>query len=276
MFTAPSPTRTALGGTAILMACACGAATNSAKLVALSGLGATTRAVHPIFVAIAAGLIITGLWRTMASAGRLALGAFGLLALAAAITPPTVMTQSAMPWSPVQLVGAGLYILAAGFLGYAFFNAFPSPKPSASAGAIGGAALATGCGCCMVTGAVAGMAATAGADPTFVQPSTVLHYTGLAMVAVGLVWLGGWRAAIWVPLAALLIDAGPKALKLTGDWLVAGVNLRFIPSYLITVAGGGVLMFGFATAHRLAAVRTREAPWAPAGREPSMGQALEG
>ncbi|MDQ3222896.1 MAG: hypothetical protein M3Q75_05385 [Gemmatimonadota bacterium] len=269
----PASTRAALGGTAILMACACGAAANSAKLVALGGVAASTKLLHPVFIGVAAALVVYGLWRTFRPSGYLAAGAFATLAAGAVLTPPSVMSVKALPWDAVQVAGAGLYIVAAGILGYAFWRAFPSPRPAASATAIGGAALATGCSCCLMTGAVAGLAVTAGASAPLVESTPLLFWSGLAAVSAGLFRLGGLRAALWVPAGGLIVKYGPEVLKLSGDWVISGVNLRFLPSYLVTIAGTGAIMYGFAVAHQVAGSRLAEASWAPLGREPALADA---
>lgn len=247
-----TPGRASLAGVAVLMVCACGAATEGAVLVTAGGLPATTTMVHPIFVAVAGVLIVYGLWSRRPLAGKTAVGAFVLLALGAALTPPSVMTASAIPWSPVQLGGAGLYLLAALALGYAFWRAFPSPNREASVAAMGGVALATGCGCCMVTGAVAGIATTAGASVSYIQPGTVLFWSGMSLAAAGVYALGGWRALVWVPVGAAVIRFGPDLLRAAGDLMVAGANLRAFGAYLVTIAGAGVVMHAFAVAYRRA------------------------
>jgi hypothetical protein len=247
------------------MACACGAATNSAKLVALAGIGASTKVVHPIFLGVGAGLIVYGLWRIARASAYLALAAFGVLALAAVLTPPTVMTVKALPWNGVQMGGAGLYVAAAAMLAYAFWRAFPSPQPEASATAIGGAALATGCTCCMVTGALAGMAVTAGASAAYFESMPVIFWTGVALVAAGLFRLGGLRPVMWAAAGAVIVRYAPELLELTGDWMVAGVNLRFIPNYLLLVTGAAVLLYGFVVAYEIARSRHVAARVTPAG-----------
>lgn len=250
MPTALTPPRAALGGTAVLMACACGTATASANLMMMAGIGATTTFMHPVFFAVAAGLIINGLWRTSKPSGYLALAAFGVLAAAAALTPPRVMSSKAMPWNEMQMMGAGLYLVAAALLGYAFWRAFPSPRPAASGTAIGGVALATGCTCCVVTGAVAGLGATGGMS--VMQSTPLLFWSGLAVVAAGLFRLGGWRAAAWVPAGGLVIEYGSELLKLTGDWMVGTANMRSFASYLLTIVGAGIVLYGFVVAYRAA------------------------
>ncbi|CAN5873379.1 hypothetical protein BH23GEM7_BH23GEM7_33290 [soil metagenome] len=252
-----TPPRAAISGAAVLMACACGAVTASAKLGAMTGLGTTNRIFHPIFVALAAGLIIYGLWRMARSSGYLALGGFGLFTVGAALTPPMAMSARAMPWSTLQVTGALFYLAAAAALGYAFWRAFPSPKPAASGTAIGGVALATGCTCCTFTGAVAGLFVTGGASSQVFQTNTIalIFWTGLALAAAGLYALGGWRAAILVPVGGLIIRYAPQLLALTGDWMVGEVNLRAFPSYAVQIAGAGVIMLGFVVAYRIARER---------------------
>ena len=72
----------------------------------------------------------------------------------------------------------------------------------------------------------------------------------MAAVAVGLYRLGGLRAAILVPVGGVILKYGPDAIKLAGDYMVGSVNLRFIPSYFVTVAGAAVITYGFVVAYR--------------------------
>lgn len=265
-----TPARAALGGTAVIMACACGAASSSATLLAAAGIPASTRTVHPVFIGVAAGLMIAGLWRVARASGYLAVAGFATLALAALLTPPTVMTTKALPWNPAQISGGILYLVAAGFVGYAFWRAFPTPQPGSSVLAVGGAALATGCTCCMVTGAVAGLATTAGASASIVESTSLLYWSGLAAATLGLFRLGGLAAAWLVPAGGLIARYGPELLKVAGDWTVAGANLRFVPSYLIAVAGSGVIMYGFGRAYRAARSRAGAPPWRALVRQPAL------
>ncbi|CAN5372924.1 hypothetical protein BH23GEM4_BH23GEM4_02850 [soil metagenome] len=248
MPTALTPPRAALGGAAVLMACACGTATNAAALAVAAGVGVTTVAIHPLFIVLGAALVTYGLWRTAPLSGQLALAAFGILAVAAALAPPRIMSSKAMPWNEVQIFGGALYLVAAALLGYAFWRAFPSREPAASATAIGGAVVATGCSCCMFTGALAGLAATGGAS--VVQSTPLLFWTGLAIVALGLFRLGGWRAAVWSPVGGAVIEYGPELLKLTGDWMWGEVNFRSFGQYALTIAGAGLVLYGFVVAYR--------------------------
>src|SRR5919199_1844961 len=191
-----TPTRSALGGTTVVMACACGAAANSAKLLVLAGVGASAAFIHPALIGVGAALIVYGLWRVARPSAYLALAAFGVLALAAVLTPQSAMNHgsmghSSLPWDGTRMAGAALYVVAAATLGYAFWRAFPSPRPAASATAIGGMVLATGCTCCMVTGALAGMAVTAGASAAYFESMPLIFWTGMLAVAAGLYRLGG-------------------------------------------------------------------------------------
>ena len=130
--------------------------------------------------------------------------------------------------------------------------------------------LATGCTCCMFTGAMAGLAATGGA--TVVQSTPLLFWTGLAIVAAGLHRLGGWQAAAWVPIGGTIIEYGPELLKLTGDWLWSGVNFRSFAQYPLTVLGAAVLLYGFVIAYRRARRENTPAnpPVEPAERLPEL------
>jgi hypothetical protein len=268
-----TPTRSALYGAAVVMACACGMAANSATLVTLTGVWASTKVIHPIFLGAGAALIVYGLWRIAKPSAYLALASFGVLAVAAVLTPPSVMTTSAFPWDGAQMSGAGLYLLAAGGLGYAFWRAFPSPKPDASATAIGGAALATGCTCCMVTGAAAGMAVTAGASASHFISLPLFFWTGLGLVAVGLFRLGGIRPVIWAAAGGLIVQYLPNLLRLTGDWMVAGVNLRAFPTYLLHLTGAAAILYGFVVAYEIARSRAGEYGHERLGAKPALGGA---
>lgn len=262
MDTALTPQRSALGGTALLMACACGVASNGAKLIAFVGLGATATVLHSSVLALAAALIVYGLWRTSRVSAAIALAAFVILGVATVLTPPAAMTttpkahHAGIPWDGIRLAGGVLYVVAAALLGYAFWRAFPTPRPVASASAVGGMALATGCtACCMVTGALTGLAITAGASSAL-YAVPLIFWSGLAVVAAGLFRLGGWHAARWVPLGGLIAWGGPELLELTGTWTSAGVVWRSVVSYIPRIAGAGVILYGFVVAFRGAWVRS--------------------
>lgn len=258
MSTAITPNRASLGGSSIIMACACGTAASTMKLMAIAGIAATTKVLHPVFFGIGAALIVYGLWRTARQSAYLAVAAFAIFGAGAWLTPPGQMTMKGsemaaghpgIPWGTTQMFGASLYLVGIALLAYAFWRAFPARKPKASAAAIGGMAVATGCTCCLVEGAIAGMAVTTGASAT-IETAPIIFWGALAVVAVALYRLGGWRAAMWVPAGGIIVKYAPTALALTPNVMVGTVNLRFIPSYIMTVIGVGVIMYGFAKAYR--------------------------
>lgn len=258
MSTAITPNRASLGGSSIIMACACGTAASTMKLMAIAGIAATTKVLHPVFFGIGAALIVYGLWRTARQSAYLAVAAFAIFGAGAWLTPPGQMTMKGsemaaghpgIPWDATHMFGASLYLVGIALLAYAFWRAFPARKPKASAAAIGGMAVATGCTCCLVEGAIAGMAVTTGASAT-IETAPIIFWGALAVVAVALYRLGGWRAAMWVPAGGIIVKYAPTALALTPNVMVGTVNLRFIPSYIMTVIGVGVIMYGFAKAYR--------------------------
>ena len=273
MALALNPTRSAFGGCAAMMACACSIAGQTAQMVALGGIAATTITVHPVFVLASAAFVIYGLWRTSRTSGYLAAAAAVALAGALALTPEMSMVAETMPWHASLYAGAGLYVVAGLALGAAFWRAFPTPQPEASGMAIGGAALATGCGCCLVTGATSSLAVTAGASAAWIKPETAMSLVGLLAVFLGLFRLGGFRAARWVPVGYVLFIWAPKLLKLTGDWMIGGINVRVLPSYAIAVAGAGIIIYGFAVAFGTANARAREGSALRVGLEPAVGAA---
>ena len=265
---ASTPTKATLGGSSIIMACACGTASSTMKLMAMAGIAASTQFLHPVFFGLGAALIVFGLWRTARQSAWMSVAAFGIIGAGALLTPPGKMTMKGsemaaghpgIPWNATQMFGASLYVVGIALLAYAFWLAFPARKPKASAAAIGGMAVATGCTCCLVEGAIAGMAVTTGASATL-ETVPIIFWGALAIVAVALFRLGGWRAAMWVPAGGVIVKYAPVALALTPNLMVGTVNLRFVPSYIVTVIGVGVIMYGFAKAYRQSVAASAAGP----------------
>lgn len=252
-----TPGRSVLSGAAVLMACACGAGASSAKLLSVWGIGATARITHPIFMIIAAALIVYGLALKGRALAGAALSGFALFAIAAAMTPPMAMSVRSMPWNGTQIGGGFLYLLAAAVIGYTIWRAFPSPNPAASGTAIAGTAVATGCQCCMVTGATAGLIVTLSGSSLFMQGPTVF-IAGVLIAAAGLVALGGWRPLLPLAAGGVVYVLGPKAIRLAPDVMYHEVNLRFIPGYLVYLIGSAFIMYGFAVAYEVARSRQPE------------------
>jgi hypothetical protein len=251
-----NPTHAAVAGTAIVMTCACSTSGQAAKAVALLGAAATKPVSHVIFVGIGAALVLYGLWHTRRQSALLGAAAFAVLAIAATLTPSSAMSTSmnamhgSLPWNAVQMLGAALYVVAGGTLAYAFWRAFPSPNPAASATAMSGMVLATGCACCLVSGAVAGSAITAGASVPVFEDMQLVYWPGLAAVAVGLYRLAGPKPV------ALALAGGAVSRIATGIVLAKtpGVNWLQFGKYAVALAGMLALTYSFVAAYRMASV----------------------
>jgi hypothetical protein len=258
-----TPARMTLAGAAVLMACACGAGANSARLLNMCGIGVTPKITHPLILSAAVVLILRGLWQIRRRAAWLAVISFVALAAAAAITPPSIMSSEYQPWHEPYIGGAILYLIFAAALGYAFWIAFPtpSPRPFAKLLALTGTALATGCSCCMVTGAIAGLGVTAGAGPTLFHGFT--YFAGIGLAAVGLLMLRGFRPIPWLIAGGLIGHYGGSMSSIFGNWMVGDVNLRFIPGYFIYLIGAGLILKAWAVAYEPVIEKAEVAPIAP-------------
>jgi len=216
----------------------------------MCGISATTKVTHPLILLVGVVLILQGLWQIRHRAAWLAAISFVALATAAAITPPSIMSSKYQPWHEPYIGGAILYLVFAGILAYAFWLAFPtpSPRPVPKALAFTGTALATGCSCCMVTGAIAGLGVTAGSSPTLFHGFT--YFAGIALAAVGLLILGGFRPLPWLIAGGLIGHYGSSILSIFGNWMVGDVNLRFIPGYRMYLIGAGLILKAWAVAYQ--------------------------
>ncbi len=249
-----------------MAACACGAGNSSAKLITMAGFPATPQITHPIFLGVGALLVLSGLFRLNRRAAMIAVAGFAFLIAGAVLTPPMVMSSTHEPWQAAQMLGAFFYLVFGAALGYAFWLSFPSPFPRATAAGIVGTVAATGCSCCMVTGAIAGMLVTAGGSKSVFLVNPTVFFSGIAIAAVGLALIRGVRPLPWLLAGAVITRWGGNALKLTGDWMVGTVNLRFIPGYMIYLIGAGLVMTAWAVAY--SPIRTEE-PTVVAG-EPAL------
>lgn len=244
-----NPAQRSLTGVAVMAACACGAGNSSAKLLTMAGMHATPTLTHPIFLGIGALLIFSGLFAINRLAAAIAAGGFLFLVAGAALTPPMLMSSAHLPWEGAQLLGALFYLIFGAALGYAFFRAFPTPFPRAAATGIVGTVVATGCNCCMVTGAVAGLVVSAGGSKAIFLTNPTVFFSGIAIAGVGLAMLRGWRPLPWLLAGAVVTRWGGNLLRVTGDWMVGDVNMRFIPGYLIYLIGAGLVMTAWAVAY---------------------------
>ncbi len=247
-----TPIRRTLAGTTILMACACGAGSGSAKLLSMGGIGVTSKVTHSFLLAIGALLIFRGLWQIQRRAAFVAALSFAALAAAAALTPPMMMSAAHEPWHGLQIVGGLLYLIFAAFLVYGFWIAFPTltmARPAAKAIAFAGTAASMGCACCMVTGAIAGLAVTAGGSPGLFLSYGFTYFSAIAVAAVGLAMFRGFRPIPWLITGALFTHYGSHAIGIFDDWTGGDVNLRFIPVYMMYLVGAALVMKAWAVAY---------------------------
>ena len=93
----------------------------------MAGMTTTPKLTHSLLLSVGALLVLRGLWQIGRRAALFAALSFLLLVFAAALTPPSVMSGAHEPWYGVQIIGGLLYLLFAGFLGYAFWVGFPAP-----------------------------------------------------------------------------------------------------------------------------------------------------
>lgn len=245
-FTAP---RSAATGAVVLMACACGAGVNTAKLLGMAGVPATPQITHTLLLAAGAAFVVHGLWRMRREAAQWAIAGFFVLVPAAILTPPSKMTRLHEPWDAPQIAGALLYLVFAFLVARGFWLAFTFPDRVTASAALGGTALATGCNCCMVTGAAAGLIVTAGGSMDVFLPHPVVYVSGLAVAAVGLIRMAGLGPLPWIVAGGFVTELGPAALRVAGDWMVGGVNLRFIPGYMVYLLGAALIVKAWAVAY---------------------------
>lgn len=253
-------TRSALGGAAAVMACSCTASSMVAKLVILAGIGATAAVMQPALIGIGALFVLRGLWGVDRRSAQLAVAAFAVMGVAALLVPQHMMASGDMgsshvPWNAAAMSGAFLYVVSIAMLGYAFWRAFPSPRPGASGTAIGGMALATGCTCCLVTGSTAGAAMTLGVTAPL-QSQPILFWIAVAFIAIGIFRLGGVRAAVWVAAGAIMVRAGLDWINNAfGHPKIGPIEPLFVVKWALMIGGYAVIMYAFARAYALAAER---------------------
>lgn len=263
---------TSLAGAGVIAACSCGSATGAVALLGVAGIATTNPVVHPFFVGAGAVLLVWGLWQRSRRAGLMALGGVALLTGGAVLAPPSVMTSTGFPHPPAHLAGFGLYFAAAATIAMAFLTAFPPPKKGGGLAAAG-MAVGAGCTCCMVTGSLAGLLGTLGIGLPWIYSQPVIFVGAMGLVTYGLWRMAGWRAAGLVPVGATVVWGGPKLLAMIAEEMpLFGVNVRWAPAWLITLAGLGIVFYGFVRAYRIASADATRAVlegMEPAGPEPA-------
>ncbi len=241
-------TVTALSGAAILTACACGTSGELAKLSSSYGNPSLTeRLVHPGFVAVAAALIVTGLWRRARKSSYIALAGVALLGIGEVFLPTMGITPN-VALTLAQTFGAFLSVAAAFFLVAAFYKAFPFQNRGNSLLALSGAAIATGCGCCEITQGVAGMWHLVAPAQAWPESSLAIYIAGTALMVGGLYRLGGVTAAV-LP----IIGTGLRYIFLQAAFTgitLNGVKVDFILKYPMMVLGAAITLVGFVLAYQ--------------------------
>ena len=248
-----TPTGTTLVGATILMACACGAGSRTAMLLTTGGVAVTPKVTHSFLLAIGAILVFRGLWQIQRRSALFAVASFVSLSVAAALTPPSIMSAAHEPWHGAQIVGAFLYLVFAALLVYAFWIAFPTPavgRPSAKGIAMAGTAASTGCVCCMVNGAISGLAVTAGGSPNIFLAHGITYFAAIAVAAIGLAMFSGFRPIPWLIAGALITHYGSHWIGVFDDWMGGDVSFRFIPVYMMYLIGAALVMKAWVVGYR--------------------------
>ncbi len=242
-----TPARQAAAGATILMACACGAGANSATLLNMCNINATPKLTQSLILGAGALFMLRGCWQMHRRAALVAATSLVVLAAAATLTPPSVMSSAYEPWAALHVEGAVLYLIFAALLIAAFWIAFPQFSPRwAKATAFTGTAVATGCGCCMVTGALTGLGVTFAGGPALFPGA--MYLMGIAIAAVGLVFLGGMRSLAWLLSGALVTHFHSAILALLGTWTINNLNFTFIPGYILYLLGAALIVKAWAVA----------------------------
>lgn len=241
-----------MGGAGLMAVCSCGTATGTVALLGVAGIAAANPMVHPFFLGTGAALLLWGLWQRSRRAAAWAAAGVGLIAGGALLAPASVMTGDGFPHPPAHLVGFALYLAGAALIVVGFLTAYRPPKAGAAAGA--GMAFAAGCTCCMATGSLVGIVGTFGLGLPWLYEMEIVFFAAMALVTYGLYRMAGWRAAWLAPAGALVLWGGPEILRaLWEEMPLFGVNMRFLPAYLVSLAGIGLVFAGFVRAYRLAA-----------------------
>jgi len=231
-------------------------------LVVFGASCGTDHSTQQLFIAGGALLILIGM--SMRSLSAFALAAAGVIALlfGSLTNGPSVMNLGMATSSSTTMVGYAAYVVAAIFLIAAFLRAFRTPKPLAAGVAMSGMALATGCSCCMVTGAVTAMVASAG-FPGIYDFSYIL-FGGGAIMTIGLWRLGGLKPAAFTAAGVFVAYEGQSLLNAALPQLViAGENYRYVVGYAVYFLGAALMVGGFAVAYRIAQRSFVEEPSSP-------------
>lgn len=242
--------KASLTGVALLAACACGTSSRLATLANTYGGAASSHMIHPLFLAVGGAAILVGLWKRQRRLPFFAVIGLALLMLGELLVPAMSM-PSGSQFHPSQLLGLFSYMVAAVFLVFAFYRAYPSKRPGAALTAMTGAAMATGCECCAVTMGIVGTLQLLLPLQAWLPHTLPIYAVAIALMAIGLGRLGGL-------LPVLLAVAGQAWvyfwLELPYAKLPAmmfhGVSANFLIKYPMMLLGTLTVMSAFALAFR--------------------------
>ncbi len=245
-----SATGTSLTGIAILAACACGTSSGIARVTNSFGYQSSIRSIHPLFVAFAGALIVAGLWARNRLAAMIALCGVLLLEAGEFLTPPMSLSGGIQA-NAVQISGLLASLFAAALLVYAFFRSYPSALPGSSLMAMSGAAMATGCNCCLITMGLTSLAHTTMPSEIWLTKTLTIYVAGAVLMSIGLARLGGAFPAITAVLGmAFLYFWLELPYSALPNVTIHGANANFVIKYPMMLAGALVVMFGFVMAYR--------------------------
>ncbi len=239
-----------LTGAAILAACACGTSSGIARVTGSFGYNSSIGIIHPAFVALAGVLIVAGLWILNRRAALFALGGMLLLQAGEFLAPPMSLSRGLFANS-AQVAGLLASLFAAAFLVFAFFRAFPTAHPGSSLMAMSGAAMATGCNCCLITMGMTSLAHSMMPSELWLTRTLTVYIGAAVLMSVGLARIGGP-----IPAATVVLGVAFNYFWLELPYsslpqvLIHGVNANFVIKYPLMLVGGLITMYGFALAFR--------------------------
>lgn len=245
-------TRTGMSmtGVAVLAACACGTSAGLGRLSTSFGAASATAQIHPFFVGAGGLFILAGLWQSGVLVRALALLGVSLLLISEILTPPMSL-HGETHLSAVQIGGLIASLAAAVALVAAFFRAYRTQNPSASLTAMSGAAMATGCNCCLVTMGMTGTLHALLPDQMWVSQTLTVYIAAASLMAIGLFRLRGVVPATMAVIGQAFLYYW---LELPYSSLPAitahGVNVNFVIKYPMMLAGALLVMSAFAFAYR--------------------------
>ena len=237
-------------GAALLAACACGTSAGIGRLTGSFGAPSGTAQIHPLFVLAGGAFIVAGLWRLGTSIRALALLGTALLIASEVLTPPMSLHGSSN-LSAVQIGGLVAALLAAAALVAAFFLAYRSRQPSASLMAMSGAAMASGCNCCLVPMGMTGSLHALLPAQSWVSQTLTIYVVAASLMAIGLFRLRGFvPATMAVAGQAFLYFWLELPYSALPSITMHGVSVNFVVKYPMMFAGALMVMSAFAYAYQ--------------------------